>query len=729
MSGVEDVVAALGKCISEAQSSVNGAMSVAFMNEDARKSLKEIIIDAIQKRKDPLESSADKINKNTKNIGNALDKQSRKFEEAFKNFSRNLDSWEKISDKWHSLLSNIPAFGNILNGLYTLVEGMINLQLKSVKNYQQLNNAGIALENSTTALYGYASEIGISIDVLTKNMIDYSQELAKMRGIFGNGLVSFVQLEKNVKGASKEIGMNFPTAIKATMNYFNSMADSYFVQNRSMEELQTESERYIKTLQKLSIVSGKSADSILSEIEAREKNIKWQMISSDEKNKEMITAMTAMGFSQDDIISVITGMMQETTAKTMVNPGSAAIINSLMQIQRSGQRLTGEEILKYSQNAYKASGANRYAMNDYLFYKNNPHLAYTMDEDVVRGVIIPQRIMEMSDIESNRIDNEKNKGVVTIYEEVAKGFNKFLNAFSIQGESFNNTIAGIIKALNYFNENVFTKERSEKIRNWIDNTLDNFVKKIVDIVDSMSDITSYIKETFQFIKNHWQIMFGILLALKIGGMRNGSGILTGNLGTLSSIGITGYHAYNSYDKFKNGDAIGGLGEGARSIGVGAAGALGRILGGEKGAMIGTALAEGAVEITSALTKGFIGLFTNSKDMTPQERFDESRKKLIEKYGQDFVNTNDKNWKDKKELLDDHYSKISNTTLKVKNEDENKYEDEKKDILISIRNDINSMKTNMSSLLASSRSIDNNTNNVNQKLGNISFTREVEYQSV
>ena len=712
----------LNQCLSVGQSTLGGAMSVGFYDRAAQDNMKKIIISAFQERSKKIEGKLEEVSGYTGSTYEELRRQGFSLEKTIKTFKREIKSWEKISDKIASLFESIPGIGHLLSGAYRVLEWMTKLQLVSVKNFQTLTNAGVALEQSTTHLFRYASEIGISIDDLTKQMSEYSPQLAKMRGVFGNGIESFVTLEKSAKKASSELGLKLSTTLKTSMNYFDSMANSYFVQNRNIEELQTESEKYTKTLQKLAIVTGKSTESILSEIEAREKNVKWQMISSDERNKEMITAMTAMGFSQDDIISVITGMMQESTAKSMVNPGQSVLINALMEIQRSGKRLSGNEILQQAQNYYRSSGLGYYANNDYLFYKNNPHMAYSMDEDVVRGVINPINIMAMKNINSNENDIKKNKGISDLYEEWARLYNNFINMFSIEGESFNRILKGISKTLKYINDEIFTSERVELMRKWIEDFFNmgtDLVKNGVEgvknlfnntegMIKKLDGVLDGVIKAFDFFKNHW-ISISAALLTTLGALFLGSKFLPGgkkikgNLigGGLAAGGVIAANDIISSvadDAVKNGynsKATYGLSYASQGALSGAA--IGTFFGGPIGAAIGAGV--------GAVGGGILGVFKGH--LAEQEKEQK---------------------KDNKEKIDDQFSKLTNSTLNVKNEDEKKYEDEKRELLISIKNDINSIKTNIPSILIASKNIDANTNNVSQKLGNISFYREVEYQA-
>ena len=531
-SNIDYVLGALGQTVISGGSGYQGfSLSVGIYDQTARKALRDVIIDAIQNKDEKINEKYDDI-KNT--LGQGLKTNN---EQSKQNIEKLIKAWQapksfftKFTEGFYNLGEKLPGFLKIFNGLIYAGGKLLKLQFSSIANFNKLNNSGIALEESTTQLYGKASKIGITIDDLVKSLQDNSQRLVKMRSIFGNGLESFTSISEKVKQTSKEIGLSYSTGLKASMNYFDSVSTSYFILGKDLGSLQTESERYIKSLQKLSLATGKSTESILAEIEAREKDSKWKIISSDEKNKEIITAMTAMGFSNDDIMSVITGQMQESTAiSASTNSAMAEMIDMLQQLKLSGKKLSSEEIFKYVKENL-SEGSKLDSASIYKLLQENPSLVNALQEDQLRGAVLSMDIQQMNSLESNENDLKKSSQLEEIRENAYKTWNKFLQAFSVEGEGMTKLMESINILFKKFNEEVLTDELINKIGtklndflnggiDFLVNNTENLFKNLGEFIDKAKILFDDITKIINFIKDHATIIsvaLGSIAALFVG---------------------------------------------------------------------------------------------------------------------------------------------------------------------------------------------------------------------
>lgn len=713
---IEIVLEKLSQCISTGQSTLGGSLSVGIYDKAARDSLTKIIIDAFNNRKDPGFNKAisDGANKLSSDITSSQEKLNEKLVKQWKS-EKNI--FVQAQEKFYKFTEKLPGFGKILSGLIWSGEQLIKLQLKSVDNFNLLNNAGVGLEESTTKLFEKASNIGITVDKLVQNMQDNSQRLAKMRAYFGNGEESFIKLSQISKQAAKDVGINYSTALKASMNYFDSVSTSYYILGKDISSLSSESERYIKSLQKLSLTTGKSTESILSEIEAREKEAKFRLLSADPRNKDIIAAMSALGFTNDDMISVLTGQMQESTAIASTNPAMGRMISLLQELKLSGKELKPNEILTYLQNNI-GEDFKSIAQETYRMFTENPHMiqAFSQNQDILRAITTAVDVLNATDIEENKIDLGKSQELTTLREEFSKTWNKFIQAFSVEGESFTKLLNLFNDLLTKFNTKVLTDENIDKINKklneFLDSGVDPFVKSMKELFNEIGEVIKFIKEYSTEIK---YALYGIAAIFAGGTLLNFTsslssivkilpGLSTGlsglsktlSVGTLAKGGLYGMAVYGGY---KAGQWMG--------------------LDDEK-TFVGSKIAKGGEWLGDkayALTKWWNGDDPNDMSKWTPEQIEAGRQKLL-KLQEERKKQLEKQEKEQKE-------KLEKTSINDKKENENKTDS-------NTDNELNKKEKSVIDYLSSiSYSVDylvQNTKNINSTLESNGFSREVAYQA-
>lgn len=292
-------------------------------------------------------------------------------------FSNTLKNFENI---WkvgplkflsNGLARHIPIIGGALPIVAGLIQKWIELQWGNIQAYKELINAGVFYKDSFSSLHRYASMIGMKSEDLVKALTQNSLGIARLYGVTDNGVSAFARLLKGVRETGIEIGMNFKTSVQIAGQMAEDSALHMFMTGQSMENLVTQTEIYQKQLQKLSLATGKSTESILADAKARDDEVAKRLWLSDPKNKMMYNVMRTQGYDDKVIESFIRGV--PTEAFIQAGAFSAAVREDLerkWELQNNRFNYSDEE---YGREAYETMKQFNMAQaqEELKFYGNN----------------------------------------------------------------------------------------------------------------------------------------------------------------------------------------------------------------------------------------------------------------------------------------------------------------------------------------------------------------------
>lgn len=272
---------------------------------------------------------------------------------------------------FNSMLAKLPVWIKFFDAAYSISKEFVALQFRNIQIYKELNNSGVFFKDSFSDLHRYASEAGISLNELSKSLIQHSQGVARLYGVTNNGVDSFNRLLKGVRETGSEIGMNFSTAIKIAGQMAEDSSLHLFMTGQSMENLVGQTEIYQKQLQKLSLATGKSTESILAETKARDDEVTKKLWLSDPKNKMLYNFLKAQGIDEKVIQAYITGVpTAEYVQASVTSRAVGDYLENIRDINRSKYQMSDEEFSSSLMNAMKGFDINT-AREELGFFSDN----------------------------------------------------------------------------------------------------------------------------------------------------------------------------------------------------------------------------------------------------------------------------------------------------------------------------------------------------------------------
>lgn len=433
ISNNEEILGRIASCVSLNGGPVGSSLSVGFYEDGALNKLKNIIIRAIQQRKTTVEeeNNSNNINNINNNI-TTITKQQAEFnvKKIFERLVKDLNDENKgilksLRNFGDKVLKEFPKTHLILNSILAVGKTQLSQGIKQVEVYKNLVNSGVNLQQTTKSLYLNANKVGLTYDNYIKVLQKNSETYAKLNGIYKNGHTVFDKMVRSAKDVTKELGLDFSTSIKISNDFMKENAFYYEMHGKSMETLIDESKSYAKSLVGLSKATGKSTESIYSEIKAREKDNLWRVLNADPRNKGLIAAMQASGFSTEMMEGILTGTWNVQLGQASTAPGFSKIIDYLNYIKTQGLDLDSNEILKGMKGALTPY-ASDISIMEKMMRENLPVTAALRDFGGITGNLISTNILQSNFQKGNKEDQE--------------GFQHYAN-FEEQLDILNNNIA------------------------------------------------------------------------------------------------------------------------------------------------------------------------------------------------------------------------------------------------------------------------------------------------
>ena len=198
-----------------------------------------------------------------------------------------------------------------------------------MKSYQDLSSVGAAGKADLTDVYTTMSKFGVTsreeLPKFTQMLSQNSEMLAKMGGTVSQGMKQFADVSASIQqtGLQTEfmnMGMSVDSINKGIAGYLKIQTQAGASQKMTQEQLNVGAAEYIRNMDVLSKLTGKSAEALGKEREERMNDEKYMLMR---RQQEQVAArggaegerMAATIKQQDELLSVIKAQYGDETAK------------------------------------------------------------------------------------------------------------------------------------------------------------------------------------------------------------------------------------------------------------------------------------------------------------------------------------------------------------------------------------------------------------------------------
>lgn len=490
---IQDVIRLLSNAIGTGNTPGGNSVNVGIYDSTALFKISQAVragIDGSFKNGDA-KKNADKI---TEVFGESIDDSSKLIERQLKELGKTFG--EHIREYTNNIVNSIheswPMLTEIAQGVLGVVKSLNNFYRNHAADIIQLHDKGVNV-GPLGEIFKKSGEIGISSEKVVEALSNNSEMVAKLSGnLNAKDNNPFYRSLEMVKKLSMETGRSFNSMFESAKFAIQDFSDSAALTNESFDIVLSKSKQYATFLDKLSKATGKSAESIAKEAEARDKETTWRALSMDPRNKAKISTMTALGWSTDLQIATLTGMPNEESVMASFTPG-------FNEMQQSIQDFKGDNEIDLVKSlkiiAEKYSGD---VENQIKYIQDNPAVANAM-KDVFSGVILLLNALNL-DIEKLEEDSKTQKFIKT-YEEVQKAFDtatdkwkQFLMTFT---PFFTETLKAGLDIMNYFLKEIFgIEEDAEQGENETDEALEKRRKDRAEKIQKAAEAWGNLLRTF-----------------------------------------------------------------------------------------------------------------------------------------------------------------------------------------------------------------------------------------
>jgi hypothetical protein len=154
--------------------------------------------------------------------------------------------------------SHLPVLGNFLAPLGAYVD-------ESVSAFRSLSSSGAAFGGSITNMRNAAANMEISLSEMTSLFTEQAPALASLGGTVEEGAARFAKMNKNIKAtgdfrALMEMGFSVEQVNEGMADYISLQARQGRLQGQSTEQLAAGSARYLRQIDLLARVTGKTRE-------------------------------------------------------------------------------------------------------------------------------------------------------------------------------------------------------------------------------------------------------------------------------------------------------------------------------------------------------------------------------------------------------------------------------------------------------------------------------------
>lgn len=368
---------------------------------------------------------------------------------------------------------SLPILGGALSAASTLGFAYAKIQLENINDYRQLNSSGLLYNKDFKALYEDAGEIGISKDEYKKALLKNAQTIARLNGVTGDGLGTFKKFFEQVKKTSNSIGMDLNDSVNVISIVARNM---YSDMELNQTNLNLVTEKYMKTLKTLSYWTGKSTESLISEVQKREDNAVYRTWASNSGVKAQIMQTVLDTFASEDFkADIARGMNTGSISKaSAINPYLGKVYDEIMTLRQNMDNLSDDDFEKQL-DEIMLSVKNEKMINYAKRIPTTVMAAY--GEDLQNKQLAAFKLGQLGPEGYKKAKEKVNepdpfiKDINDMDSKIKEAINKLLSSLTINKEDIDNAI---IKPLRDAGEEIKKISISEDKSNYIVNALKRF---------------------------------------------------------------------------------------------------------------------------------------------------------------------------------------------------------------------------------------------------------------
>lgn len=337
MSATEEILNLIASAVdSTGHGGASALLSVGVVDGRAKSELQSVIENALNHRERKYDNPRNEENRNIEEHIRLIKEENKQDEERIKKAQKILqditDPVKIFDTTLNKTIKQFGPFGEALGVATTALKMFIDHQFKWLERYRQLNDVGVTLNGSLGSLADRATAAGLRIDEYTELVKSHSTAVAKLGGLYGDGIKTFTTLIKNNKELGYQLGM-MPQQVAKISAAFAGNSELLFNRNETMATLTTKTQEYIIWLDKLSKATGKSREQVLEETKARENDLRLKVLTKNEVNKKRLDMLMAINpnLTTEDQIAFLSGRMTGNLGMMQNIPYVGNILNQLAQ--------------------------------------------------------------------------------------------------------------------------------------------------------------------------------------------------------------------------------------------------------------------------------------------------------------------------------------------------------------------------------------------------------------
>ena len=239
-----------------------------------------------------------------------------------------------LSDKlFKQLVGEGSILGTALAGMSEAAKTYIKMSAAQadalMQSYQSLSSVGAAGKADLTDVYETMSKFGVTsreeLPKFTQMLSQNSEMLAKLGGTVSQGMKQFADVSASIQqtGLQTEfmnMGMSVDSINKGIAGYLKIQSQSGAAQKMNQEQLNAGAVEYIRNMDMLSKLTGKSAEQLNKEREERQNDEKFRLMQRDQQ--QVVNRGGAEGArmaevmkQQNNLIDIVKKQYGDETAK------------------------------------------------------------------------------------------------------------------------------------------------------------------------------------------------------------------------------------------------------------------------------------------------------------------------------------------------------------------------------------------------------------------------------
>lgn len=342
-----------------------------------------------------------------------------------------------------AMFGKIPIVGGLVANVFG---GIAEAGEKTYKAFQQASTVGANFGGSINEMIGAASQAGMTIEGFTALVAKNGQNLALLGGSTAEGARRLAQFGKEIRKNTAlnaelaNLGYSTEDINNGLARYSAIMAKSGRSQSDVNKNLVNETGEYLKNLDAVSKLTGKTKEALQQEEDARRNDAQFRIAERKldaNSRKELELLMNSMSKAEQEAFkgALATGTMNEAMVK--LNATSPQVASEMMKTAlaaRSSGQLTRDSALQLDRNMTAAAKAaqNNSSLNVLganLAADYNDQVISTLDRAARTSTLeeqIAKNAAEKEKAQKSGMTPEQMKAFQENLAELSNRFNKLL---------------------------------------------------------------------------------------------------------------------------------------------------------------------------------------------------------------------------------------------------------------------------------------------------------------